>query len=74
MAARCGAAARLVRRLTRTGPVIDKFTLAVERVARTSLREMIGTNDPSRLLSDRQQADIELQRYMWSKSKPKGSR
>ena len=47
---------------------IDNFTLAVERVAQTSLREMIGTNDLSRLLSDRQQADIELQRSIGAKT------
>ena len=47
---------------------IDNFQLAVERVAQTSLREMIGTNDLSRLLSDRQQADIELQRSIGAKT------
>ena len=47
---------------------IDNFQLAVERVAQTSLREMIGTNDLSRLLSDRSQADIELQRSIGAKT------
>ena len=42
---------------------IDNFQLAVERVAQTSLREMIGTNDLSRL-----QADIELQRSIGAKT------
>ena len=47
---------------------IDNFQLAVERVAQTSLREMIGTNDLSRLLPVRQQADIELQRSIGAKT------
>lgn len=47
---------------------IDDFRLAVERVAQTSLREMIGTSDLSRLLSDRQVADQELQRAIGVKT------
>ena len=47
---------------------IDNFQLAVERVAQTSLREMIGTSDLSRLLSDRQVADKELQRSIGIKT------
>ena len=47
---------------------IDDFRLAVERVAQTSLREMIGTSDLSRLLSDRQVADKELQRSIGVKT------
>ena len=47
---------------------IDDFRLAVERVAQTSLREMIGTSDLSRLLSDRQVADQELQRAIGAKT------
>lgn len=47
---------------------IDDFRLAVERVAQTSLREMIGTHDLSRLLSDRQVADQELQRAIGAKT------
>ncbi|WP_419730117.1 slipin family protein [Lichenicola sp.] len=47
---------------------IDNFQLAVERVAQTSLREMIGTSDLSRLLSDRQVADQELQRAIGAKT------
>ncbi len=47
---------------------IDDFRLAVERVAQTSLREMIGTSDLSRLLSDRQVADKELQRSIGIKT------
>ncbi len=47
---------------------IDDFRLAVERVAQTSLREMIGTSDLSRLLSDRQVADEQLQRDIGAKT------
>ena len=39
---------------------IEDFRLAVERVAQTSLRETIGTNELSRLLSERQVADQAL--------------
>ena len=51
---------------------IDDFRLAVERVAQTSLREMIGTSDLSRLLSDRQVADQELQRSIGAKTQEWG--
>ena len=51
---------------------IDDFRLAVERVAQTSLREMIGTSDLSRLLSDRQVADQELQRSIGAKTREWG--
>ena len=47
---------------------IDDFRLAVERVAQTSLREMIGTHDLSRLLSDRQVADQQLQKAIGAKT------
>ncbi|MGI4746639.1 MAG: slipin family protein [Janthinobacterium lividum] len=47
---------------------IDDFRLAVERVAQTSLREMIGTHDLSRLLSDRQVADQQLQTAIGAKT------
>jgi regulator of protease activity HflC (stomatin/prohibitin superfamily) len=39
---------------------ITDFQSAIERVAQTSLREMIGATDLSRLLSDRQSADERL--------------
>jgi regulator of protease activity HflC (stomatin/prohibitin superfamily) len=51
---------------------IDDFRLAVERVAQTSLREMIGISDLSRLLSDRQVADQELQRSIGAKTREWG--
>ena len=47
---------------------IADYRQAMERVAQTSLREMIGTNDLSRLLSDRQAADQELQRAIGAKT------
>ncbi len=47
---------------------IDDFALAVERVAQTSLREMIGISDLSRLLSDRQVADQRLRSEIGAKT------
>jgi regulator of protease activity HflC (stomatin/prohibitin superfamily) len=47
---------------------IEDFRLAVERVAQTSLREMIGTSDLSRLLSDRHDADALLQQAIGAKT------
>ncbi|MCQ8276995.1 SPFH domain-containing protein [Acetobacteraceae bacterium KSS8] len=47
---------------------IDDYALAVERVAQTSLREMIGTSDLSRLLSDRQAADQRLRAEIGAKT------
>ena len=40
---------------------IRDYARAIESVAQTSLREMIGASDLGRLLSDRQQADTQLQ-------------
>jgi regulator of protease activity HflC (stomatin/prohibitin superfamily) len=39
---------------------IANYTQAIERVAQTSLREMIGSTDLQRLLSDRKAADEQL--------------
>jgi len=39
---------------------IANYTQAIERVAQTSLREMIGSTDLSKLLSDRKTADEQL--------------
>ena len=47
--------------------IVD-YTQAIERVAQTSLREMIGASDLARLLSDRQAADEELRRVIGSKT------
>ena len=46
---------------------IVNYTEAIERVAQTSLREMIGSIDLSRLLSDRHTADESLQRTIAAK-------
>ena len=46
---------------------IVNYTQAIERVAQTSLREMIGSIDLSRLLSDRHTADQALQRTIAAK-------
>ena len=46
---------------------IVNYTQAIERVAQTSLREMIGSIDLSRLLSDRHTADEALQRTISAK-------
>jgi regulator of protease activity HflC (stomatin/prohibitin superfamily) len=47
---------------------IANYTQAIERVAQTSLREMIGATDLSRLLSDRQAADEQLRKTITSKT------
>src|ERR1700722_12581720 len=47
---------------------IANYRQAIERVAQTSLREMIGSNDLTTLLSDRKTADIELQRVIGTKT------
>ncbi len=46
---------------------IVNYAQAIERVAQTSLREMIGSIDLSRLLSDRHTADEALQRTISAK-------
>jgi regulator of protease activity HflC (stomatin/prohibitin superfamily) len=46
--------------------IVD-YTQAIERVAQTSLREMIGSIELSRLLSDRHTADEQLQRTISAK-------
>jgi len=50
-----------VRDAARAALEIEDFRLAVERVAQTSLREMIGRRDLSKLLQQRQDVDEELQ-------------
>ncbi len=47
--------------------IVD-YRQAIERVAQTSLREMIGATDLSRLLSDRKTADDELRRVIGAKT------
>ncbi|HTW68594.1 MAG TPA: slipin family protein [Acetobacteraceae bacterium] len=47
---------------------IANFREAVERVAQTSLREMIGSTELSRLLSDRKTADEQLRRTIGEKT------
>ena len=47
---------------------IANYQEAIERVAQTSLREMIGATDLSRLLSDRKAADEELRRTISEKT------
>jgi regulator of protease activity HflC (stomatin/prohibitin superfamily) len=47
---------------------IANYQEAIERVAQTSLREMIGATDLSRLLSDRKAADEELRRTISDKT------
>jgi regulator of protease activity HflC (stomatin/prohibitin superfamily) len=47
---------------------IANFREAIERVAQTTLREMIGSTDLSRLLSDRQTADEKLRQSITSKT------
>lgn len=47
---------------------IANFKEAIERVAQTSLREMIGSTDLSRLLSDRKAADEQLRTTISSKT------
>ncbi len=47
--------------------IVD-YRQAIERVAQTSLREMIGASDLTRLLSDRKAADEELRRVIGGKT------
>jgi regulator of protease activity HflC (stomatin/prohibitin superfamily) len=47
---------------------IANYREAIERVAQTSLREMIGATDLSRLLSDRQAADAQLRATIGQKT------
>jgi regulator of protease activity HflC (stomatin/prohibitin superfamily) len=47
---------------------IANYTQAIERVAQTTLREMIGATDLSRLLSDRQAADEQLRKTIIAKT------
>ncbi|HQT76881.1 MAG TPA: slipin family protein [Rhodopila sp.] len=47
---------------------IADYRQAIERVAQTSLREMIGSTDLSRLLSDRKAADEQLRATISSKT------
>ena len=47
---------------------IEDYVSAVQRVAQTSLREMIGSSSLSALLSERQKADIELKRVIGEKT------
>jgi regulator of protease activity HflC (stomatin/prohibitin superfamily) len=47
---------------------IANYTQAIERVAQTSLREMIGSTDLSKLLSDRQAADEQLRKTITGKT------
>jgi regulator of protease activity HflC (stomatin/prohibitin superfamily) len=47
---------------------IADYREAIERVAQTSLREMIGATDLARLLSDRRAADEELRRTISGKT------
>ena len=51
---------------------IQNYAEAIERVAQTSLREMIGSTELSRLLSDRRAADIQLRETIGSKTKDWG--
>jgi regulator of protease activity HflC (stomatin/prohibitin superfamily) len=51
--------------------IVD-YAQAVERVAQTSLREMIGATDLSRLLSDRQSADQQLRDVIAAKTQSWG--
>ena len=47
---------------------IENYVSAVQRVAQTSLREMIGSSSLSALLSERQKADAELKRVIGEKT------
>ncbi|MFL5255773.1 MAG: slipin family protein [Rhodopila sp.] len=47
---------------------IADYQQAIEQVAQTTLREMIGATDLSRLLSDRQAADEQLRRTITAKT------
>ncbi len=51
--------------------IVD-YAQAVERVAQTSLREMIGATELSRLLSDRQAADQQLREVIAAKTETWG--
>ncbi len=51
--------------------IVD-YTQAIERVAQTSLREMIGSIELSRLLTDRATADAALQRTISAKTRDWG--
>lgn len=51
---------------------IANYREAIERVAQTSLREMIGATDLSRLLSDRKTADEQLRTTITAKTKDWG--
>ncbi len=51
---------------------IANYRQAIERVAQTSLREMIGSTDLSRLLSDRKSADEQLRITIGSKTESWG--
>ena len=51
---------------------IANYTQAIERVAQTSLREMIGATELSRLLADRQAADEQLRKSITAKTQTWG--
>jgi regulator of protease activity HflC (stomatin/prohibitin superfamily) len=51
--------------------IVD-YALAIERVSQTSLREMIGSIDLSRLLSNRHEADLALQKTIAEKTRTWG--
>ena len=51
---------------------IANYREAIERVAQTTLREMIGATELSRLLSDRQTADEKLRQSITSKTQTWG--
>jgi len=53
---------------------ITDYRMAIDRVAQTSLREMIGASMLSALLSDRQAADARLSATIGDKTKPWGIR
>lgn len=46
---------------------IDDYEEAVERVSQTSMREMIGASDLTKLMSDRKAADVELKAVIGDK-------
>jgi len=51
---------------------IQNYSQAIERVAQTSLREMIGATELSRLLSDRRTADEQLRQTIGGKTQDWG--
>ncbi len=51
---------------------ITNYREAIDRVAQTSLREMIGSSMLAALLSDRQEADLELKNQIGGKTAPWG--